>query len=85
MIWNQHAASARSQSADIASLDAMPQPPLCSVRLIDRRTGKAPRVNGAPLLVYSRNPESAAAEMLDGRDPDLWEIRIEPLTTQRRQ
>lgn len=55
--------------------------PLYSVRLIDRRTGQVHRVNGAPLLALSREPQAAAASLLEGRDPALWETRIESLST----
>lgn len=55
--------------------------PLYSVRLIDRRTGQVHRVNGAPLLALSREPQAAAASLLEGRDPNLWEARIESLAT----
>lgn len=50
----------------------------CAVRLIDRRTGAVHRINGTPLLILTRDPQTAAAELLDGRDPTLWEARIEP-------
>ena len=59
--------------------------PLYSVRLIDRRTGQVHRLNGAPLLALSQEPQAAAASMLEGRDPDLWEARIEPLSTRTTQ
>lgn len=55
--------------------------PLYSVRLIDRRTGQVHRVNGAPHLALSREPQAAAASLLEGRDPALWEARIESLST----
>ena len=58
--------------------------PACAVRLIDRRTGAPHRVNGAPLLIITRNPEHAAAELLAGRDPALWEARIETFTAEDR-
>lgn len=53
--------------------------PTCAVRLIDRRTGAALRVNGAPLIVYSRNAEEAAADLLRDRDATIWQVRIEPI------
>ncbi|WP_347139055.1 hypothetical protein [Paracoccus sp. SSK6] len=65
-------------------INATPRP-LYSVRLIDRRTGQVHRVNGAPLLALSREPEAAAASLLEGRDPVLWEARIEPLATRTHQ
>jgi hypothetical protein len=52
----------------------------CAVRLIDRRTGQTHRINGSPLVVYTRNPDEAAAELLAGRDATVWEARVEPLT-----
>jgi hypothetical protein len=51
----------------------------CAVRLIERRTGKGHHVNGSPLVLYTRRPDEAAAELLEGRDAAIWETRIEPL------
>lgn len=56
----------------------------CLVRLIDRRTGAAHRINGTPLTLYSRRPNEAAAELMQGRDPSVWEARIEPIETEVR-
>lgn len=53
--------------------------PLCAITLIDRRTGQAHRVNGAALVSLSRDPDLAAAELLAGRDPQIWDTRIQPL------
>lgn len=52
---------------------------LAAVRLIDRRTGRAHRINGTPLVLYTRNPAEAVAELLRGRDPRNWETRIEAI------
>ncbi|WP_240335599.1 hypothetical protein [Pseudotabrizicola algicola] len=54
----------------------------CIVRLIDRRTGAAHRINGTPLTLYTRRPAEAAAELLQGRDPALWEARVELIDPQ---
>ncbi len=51
----------------------------CAVRLIDRRTGQTHRINGSPLVLFTRAPGQAVAELLSGRDPAVWEARIEPL------
>ncbi len=51
----------------------------CSVRLIDRRTGQTHRINGSPLVLFTRRPEEAVAELLAGRDATVWEARIEPI------
>lgn len=51
----------------------------CAVRLVDRRTGLTQRVNGSPLVVYTRNPSEAVAELLSGRDAQVWEALIEPI------
>jgi hypothetical protein len=51
----------------------------CAVRLIDRRTGVAHRINGTPLVVYTREPQAAATDLLAGRDPSVWEVRVDPL------
>lgn len=50
-----------------------------AVRLIDRRTGASHRINGTPLVLYTRRPHDAAADLLAGRDPAVWEARIEPI------
>ena len=51
----------------------------CAVNLVDRRTGLTLRVNGSPLTLFTRRPEEAAGELLEGRDATLWEARIEPI------
>ncbi|PLL12525.1 hypothetical protein C0V75_11305 [Tabrizicola sp. TH137] len=56
-----------------------PQPQTCAVRLIDRRTGQTHRVNGSPLLIFTKSPGEAAEDLLAGRDRALWEARIEPI------
>ncbi len=59
----------------------MPRSPraTCAVRLIDRRTGQTHRVNGSPLVIFTRNPAEAVADLLEGRDPTVWEARVEPI------
>lgn len=51
----------------------------CAVCLIDRRTGQTHRINGSPLVVYTKAPEEAVAELLAGRDASVWEARIVPV------
>lgn len=51
----------------------------CAVRLIDRRTGLTHRINGSPLVLFTRNPAEAVAELLSGRDASVWEARVEPI------
>jgi hypothetical protein len=51
----------------------------CAVRLVDRRTGLTHRVNGSPLVLFTRSPAEAVAELLAGRDAKVWEARIEPI------
>lgn len=65
--------------AGMANATLMPLSQTCAVRLIDRRTGQTLRVNGSPLVLFTRRPHEAAAELLDGRDSTLWEARIEPI------
>ncbi len=48
----------------------------CAVQLFDRRTGRAHRINGTPLVIYTRNPAAAVEDLLDGRDPGVWDARI---------
>lgn len=51
----------------------------CAVQLFDRRTGSAHRINGTPLVIYTRDPDAAVAELLEGRDPSKWEARIQEI------
>lgn len=51
----------------------------CQVSLIDRRTGRAHRVGGQPIVLFTRDPQAAVNEILAGRDARLWEARVEPL------
>jgi hypothetical protein len=52
-----------------------------AVRLIDRRTGMPLRMDGRPLVIFTRTPGETAMEALAGRDPALWDLRIERLAT----
>jgi hypothetical protein len=54
----------------------------CAVRLVDRRNGRTHRVNGSPLVLFTRNPAEAVAELLSGRDASVWEARVEPIGDQ---
>jgi hypothetical protein len=51
----------------------------CAVRLIDRRTGRTHRINGSPLVLFTKTPDVAVAELLSGRDATVWEARVEPI------
>lgn len=68
---------AQSQKLPFALTQANPQ--TCAVRLIDRRTGRPHRVNGRAVVLFSSRPETAAAELLMGRDASVWEVRIEQI------
>lgn len=57
----------------------------CAVHLIDRRTGAAHRINGHPLILFTRQPDLAVAALLEGRDATLWEARVEPLDPEARK
>lgn len=60
-------------------IDAMTgprSPARCLVSLIDRRTGRPHRVDGTPLVVHSLHPRQIAANLMRGRDPSKWEVRI---------
>lgn len=58
---------------------AAPLSQTCAVRLIDRRTGQTHRINGSPLVLFTRSPDEAVAELLSGRDAAVWEARVEPI------
>lgn len=74
-------AAAFPRSLADQALTAMTNPlrQACAVRLVDRRTGQTHRVNGSPLVLFTRNPAEAVAELLAGRDARVWEARVEPL------
>lgn len=57
--------------------DATYRAATCAVRLVDRRTGLAHRVNGNPLVIYTRQPQVAAADLLAGRDAKVWDVQID--------
>jgi hypothetical protein len=63
------------------AMSAMSAPPshACAVRLIDRRTGQTHRINGRSLVLFTKLPEEAVAELLSGRDAAVWEARVEPI------
>jgi hypothetical protein len=69
--------AARSIGAIARNMPTISARPTCAVRLIDRRTGSVHRINGTPLVVFTRNPDEAAADLLQGRDGSLWEARID--------
>ena len=64
----------------LGELAVMPSAARCAVHLVDRRTGRPHRVDGAPLVIHTRDPRETAARMLAGRDPAVWSIRITPLS-----
>lgn len=57
----------------------------CAIRLIDRRTGQTHRINGSPLILFTKSPDEAVADLLSGRDAAVWEARIEPIGTTPRK
>ena len=52
-----------------------------AVRLIDRRTGMAQRINGKLFTVYTKHPQETVAEMMRSRSASCWEARVAPLIT----
>lgn len=82
------APAAPARPASLGLMSPMPNivpDSLCAVTLIDRRTGLAARRNGSRLQMLTRTPQIAAAELLAGRDPLVWDVRVEPLDPARRQ
>jgi hypothetical protein len=73
------AAFPRSLADQALTAMAKPLRQACAVRLVDRRTGQTHRVNGSPLVLFTKNPAEAVAELLAGRDARVWEARIEPI------
>ena len=73
------AAFPRSLTGQTPTKTMNPMAKTCAVRLIDRRTGEGHRINGSPLVLFTRNPAEAVAELLAGRDARVWEARVEPI------
>lgn len=63
----------------IGAMTGMASPARCMVSLIDRRTGRAHRVDGTPLVIHSLHPKQIADRLMQGRDPSKWEVRITAL------
>ena len=80
-----HAAPRIGTAGTVADAGPGPRSPACAVRLIDRRTGQTHRINGSPLVLFTRNPAEAAADLLSGRDVAVWEARIEPIEPEARR
>lgn len=53
--------------------------PLFSVRLVDRRTGSVPKLNGIPLAMMTRQPKLAVTNLMRGRNRAVWRAEIEPV------
>jgi hypothetical protein len=66
-------------TGSVAGTTTRPLRQTCAVRLVDRRTGLTHRINGSPLVLFTRTPLEAVADLLSGRDPSLWEARVEPI------
>jgi hypothetical protein len=79
MTISAHSRAIMTQAGSALGTLAVPKRPASAVRLIDRRTGLTHRINGSPLVVFTRNPTEAVTELLSGRDASVWEARIEPI------
>lgn len=58
------------------------RPPLrrtCRIRLFDRLTGAPYRINGAEFAVLTRDPVAAVRMLMEYRDRNAWEARVEPV------
>ncbi|MFV0302756.1 MAG: hypothetical protein ACK5IP_18125 [Paracoccus sp. (in: a-proteobacteria)] len=63
-----------------AAYQAMrPLPPVFSVDLIDRDTGRHHCIAGIPVTVMTRDPAAASADLLRNRDTLRWTTRATPL------
>lgn len=50
--------------------------PCYSICLVNRHTGEAHRVDGAPLTILTSDPISAANQLMRNRDPDEWDAFV---------
>ncbi|SMO91199.1 hypothetical protein SAMN06265221_11820 [Paracoccus laeviglucosivorans] len=52
---------------------------LFSIKLIDRRTGEVPKLNGNPISFLTSTPRQAVEELLRGRDRENWTAQVDPV------
>lgn len=64
----------------LQNLAPLPGAPVFSIRLIDRRTGEVPRVNGNPVSFLTSAPRLAVEELLKGRDREKWTAEVDRLS-----
>ncbi|WP_096787413.1 hypothetical protein [Rhodobacter sp. CZR27] len=50
--------------------------PVWSLHLVHRETGAVMRVNGMPLVIYTRDATEGLASLLEDRDPRLWRAEV---------
>ncbi|MGP3699705.1 hypothetical protein [Rhodobacter sp. NSM] len=58
---------------------AAPQGPVWSLHLVHRETGEVLRLNGLPLVIYTRDAAEGLASLLRNRDPQLWRAEMTPV------
>ncbi|TRW97575.1 hypothetical protein FNJ84_08715 [Paracoccus sp. M683] len=56
-----------------------PLPPVFTVDLIDRVTGRHHCIAGIPVTVMTRDPDIATRDLLRNRDRSRWTTRTTPL------
>ncbi|WP_424931854.1 hypothetical protein [Amaricoccus macauensis] len=50
---------------------------LWAIKLENQETGKCLDIDGIVLTWFTRNPEEAIRDLMEGRNPELWEPRLE--------
>uniref|UniRef100_A4WQN7 Uncharacterized protein n=1 Tax=Cereibacter sphaeroides (strain ATCC 17025 / ATH 2.4.3) TaxID=349102 RepID=A4WQN7_CERS5 len=54
--------------------------PVWSLHLVHRETGDVLRLNGMPLVIYTRDATEGLAALLEDRDPRLWRAEVSQVT-----
>ncbi|MCE6951315.1 hypothetical protein LAZ40_16565 [Cereibacter sphaeroides] len=61
-----------------------PAGPVWSLHLVNRETGDVLRLNGMPLVIYTRDASEGLAALLEDRDPRLWRAEVSQVTASHR-
>lgn len=78
--WDNKGAMAMMQRFPLHALsNAAPGAPLFAIRLIDRRTGEVPRLNGKPISFLTATPRQAVEDLLKDRDRSKWIAQVDPV------
>jgi hypothetical protein len=79
---SDHRSSAREASARESTGQRSGARQLWAIRLENQETGVCLDVDGIVLTWFTRSPEAGIRELMEGRDPEIWQPRVERLLPQ---